>query len=336
MGFIDEVEITVKSGNGGPGCISFRRERFLPKGGPDGGDGGKGGDVFIRSSSRTHSLLDSNSRRSFKARNGSPGMGKKRNGKKGKDIEIVVPVGTVIKDTESGQIIADLTHDDQRILVAKGGKGGKGNKRFATSTNRAPAFALKGETGQEKKIGLELKLIADIGLIGFPNVGKSTILSRLSDAYPKIASYPFTTLAPNLGVIVFDFEQDLTIADIPGLVEGASEGKGLGHKFLKHIERTRSLFHIIDLHNPCSGDVLNDFHLIEKELGLFGDSLARKGQLILLNKIDLCAPGGPDIDWACKIFREIGHDCIPVSALTGAGMDKVKTWIKENILPRLN
>ena len=238
MGFVDEAEITVRSGDGGAGCVSFRRERYLPKGGPDGGDGGKGGNVVVKATSRLHSLYDLDPRRSFSAQNGNAGKNKNRSGKKGKDIEILVPVGIMIKDQETGALLGDLVHDQQEIVVLKGGIGGKGNQHFATPANRTPRFAQEGQKGTEKRLKLELKLIADLGIIGLPNAGKSTLLSRISNAHPKIGNYPFTTITPNLGVVSFGDERTLAVADIPGLVEGASSGKGLGHRFLQHIERS--------------------------------------------------------------------------------------------------
>ena len=266
MGFVDEAEIAVKSGDGGAGCISFRSERFVPKGGPDGGDGGKGGDVFFKATRRLYSLYDFSARRYFKAQNGRPGRSKNKAGKKGRDIEIQVPVGTMVKDKETGELLADLVHDAQQILLVAGGEGGRGNSHFATATNRAPRFAQEGQKGREKRLKLELKLIADIGIIGLPNAGKSTLLSRLSNAHPKIANYPFTTLAPNLGVIILDDEQSLTIADIPGLVEGASNGRGLGHRFLGHIERTSFLLHL--LLNLCHGVI----YYIDHRFAAYGSS----------------------------------------------------------------
>jgi len=287
MGFIDEAEITVKSGDGGAGCVSFRKERFVSKGGPDGGDGGKGGNVLIKATKRLYSLYDFSSRRYFKAQNGKPGRGKNRSGTKGRSIEILAPIGTIVKDQETGELLADLVHDNQEIILVQGGDGGKGNKHFATSTNRAPRFAQEGQQGKQKRLKLELKLIADIGIIGLPNAGKSTLLSRLSNAHPQIADYPFTTLSPNLGVLTFDDEQSITIADIPGLVEGASNGRGLGHRFLQHIERTGLLLHMLDIYQPGSGDILKDFFIVQKELTSSNPSLMKKHQVIVLNKIDL-------------------------------------------------
>ncbi len=322
MGFIDEVLITVKSGDGGAGCVSFRREKFIPKGGPDGGDGGKGGDVLIKTTRRLYSLYDFESRRYFKAHNGKPGRGQSRSGKKGSDIEMLVPVGTMVKDQETGELLADLVHDGQQIVVLEGGEGGKGNKHFVTSTNRSPRFAQEGRKGKEKRLLLELKFIANIGIIGLTSAGKSTLLSRLSRAHPKIADYPFTTITPNLGVIIFNDEKSLTIADIPGLVEGASQGKGLGHRFLRHIERTNFLLHILDLFSPNSGDVVKDFYIVQEELDKYHSSLAQKEQMVVLNKIDLVPAG--DVKRARHIFKELGYECLAISALTGEGVEELK------------
>ncbi|MBW2002616.1 MAG: GTPase ObgE, partial [Deltaproteobacteria bacterium] len=322
MKFIDEAEITVKSGDGGAGCVSFRKEKFVSKGGPNGGNGGKGGNVLIKSTIQLYSLYDFSSERYFKAQNGERGRGQNRSGKKGNSIEILAPIGTIVKDKETGELLADLFHDGQQIVLVKGGEGGKGNKHFTTSTNRAPRFAQEGQQGEEKRLKLELKLIADIG--GLPNVGKSTLLSRLSNAHPQIADYPFTTLAPNLGVLTFNDEQSLTIADIPGLVEGASNGRGLGHRFLQHIERTRFLLHMLDIYQPSSGDILKDFSIIQEELKLSHPSLIKKNQVILLNKTDLTAINGKGIDEICHSFNDLGYECLAISALAGKGLEELK------------
>jgi len=332
MGFIDEAEITVKSGDGGAGYVSFRKERFVSKGGPDGGDGGKGGNVLIQATKRLYSLYDFSSRRYFKAQNGKPGRGKNRSGTKGRSIEILAPIGTIVKDEETGELLADLVHDNQQIILVKGGDGGKGNKHFTTSTNRAPRFAQEGQQGKEKRLKLELKLIADIGIIGLPNAGKSTLLSRLSNAHPQIADYPFTTLAPNLGVLTFDDEQSITIADIPGLVEGASNGRGLGHRFLQHIERTGFLLHMLDIYQPSSGDILKDFFIVQKELKLSHPSLMKKNQVIVLNKIDLKPINGKGMKKICHSFNDLGYKCLAISALAGEGLEELKQLLKDKAL----
>jgi len=332
MGFIDEAEITVKSGDGGAGCVSFRKERFVSKGGPDGGDGGKGGDVLIKATKRLYSLYDFSSRRYFKAQNGKPGRGKNRSGTKGRSIEILAPIGTIVKDQETGELLADLVHDNQEIILVQGGDGGKGNKHFATSTNRAPRFAQEGQQGKQKRLKLELKLIADIGIIGLPNAGKSTLLSRLSNAHPQIADYPFTTLSPNLGVLTFDDEQSITIADIPGLVEGASNGRGLGYRFLQHIERTGLLLHMLDIYQPGSGDILKDFFIVQKELTSSNPSLMKKHQVIVLNKIDLNPINSKGIKKICRSFNDLGYECLAISALAGQGLEELKQLLKNKAL----
>jgi GTP-binding protein len=329
MKFIDEAEITVRSGDGGAGCVSFRREKFIPKGGPDGGDGGKGGDVLVKATRRFHSLYDFESRRYFKAQNGGAGSGKNKSGKKGLDTLILVPLGTTIWDLETGELLVDLVIDNQQIVLVEGGEGGKGNKHFATSTHRTPRFAQEGQKGTEKRLKLELKLIADIGIIGLPNAGKSTLLSRLSSADPKIANYPFTTITPNLGVMMFDEDQSLTLADIPGLIEGASSGKGLGHKFLQHIERTNILLHVLDIHRFRLRDILRDFSTVQRELRAYHPSLINKDQVIALNKIDIAAMSRRDLEETCRVFRNKGHACRVISALTGEGLDELKELLRQ-------
>ena len=295
--FIDQVKIRVKAGDGGHGCVSFRREKFVPKGGPDGGDGGDGGDVILVADPQIHTLYDFYYKAEFKAENGKPGMGKKMKGKDGEDLILKVPVGTIVKDAETGEIIADLVKPGQRVILAKGGKGGKGNARFTTPTRQAPRIATPGTPGEEKTLILELKLIADVGLVGLPNAGKSTFLSRVSAAKPKIADYPFTTLHPNLGVVKLFDEKTFIIADIPGLIEGAHKGIGLGHDFLKHIERTRVLLYLLDASK--GEEVLKDFEILKKELELFNPELLKKDYLIALNKIDLI----PDYEERQKLVK---------------------------------
>jgi GTPase len=324
MDFLDEALITAKSGDGGRGCASFRRERFIPKGGPDGGDGGDGGDVIVRATERLNSLLPFRYRRLFKAQKGQPGRGQNKSGKDGQDIVVEVPPGTIIQDPDTGETIADLVLDEEEIILLRGGRGGWGNQHFATSTNRAPRKAQPGLPGQEKRFRFILKTLAHIGLIGLPNAGKSTLLSRLTTARPKIADYPFTTLIPNLGVIVFDEGETLTVADIPGLIEGASEGRGLGHRFLKHIERTGLLLHLIDItYRPRSG-LVEDFEKVTEELEAYSPSLAKKRQMVLVNKMDLYAPGHRDVDEVIRKLKKRGYEAFPVSALTGQGLDDVK------------
>ena len=324
MDFLDEVVIDVVSGDGGRGCVSFRREKFISKGGPDGGNGGEGGSIIIRATGKSFTLTDYISRRYFKAKNGEPGRGKKQSGKNGADIVLDVPIGTVIQDNDTGEILADLTHEGQEILLAQGGIGGKGNKHFASSTNRAPRMAQPGCPGQDKKLNLSLKFLADIGLIGFPNAGKSTLLSRITSATPRVDSYPFTTIFPNLGVMTFDDESFLVIADIPGLIEGAGLGRGLGHRFLKHIERTRLLLHLIDITYEPEQDILEDYNTIRSEMRVYNPSLIDKPQMVLINKIDLHDTRRRDLDELQEAFKAIGVESFPVSALTGEGLAELK------------
>ncbi len=321
MGFLDEVVITVRSGDGGKGCVSFRRQRFIPKGGPDGGDGGDGGNVIVRATRRLYTLQDYAYRPSIKAKNGAPGRGKDQSGKKGPDLILEVPLGTIISDDTTGELIADLVEQDQEVIVARGGKGGKGNKHFATATNRAPRFAQPGTPGEEKRLRLSLKFIADIGLIGYPNVGKSTLLSKLTQARPKIDNYPFTTLVPNLGVLYLETDFPVVIADIPGLVEGASAGKGLGHQFLKHIERTRLLIHVLDVNQHVGSDILKDFKVLAQELQKYDPTITTKPRLVLINKMDVYDPEIRDIKRLREELEKLGLESFPVSGLTGQGLD---------------
>ncbi len=329
MGFLDEAVIHVVSGNGGKGCVSFRRARFIPKGGPDGGDGGKGGDVIIRASNKLHTLSDFGSRRRFKAQDGVSGKGSNLTGKNGEDAVIEVPLGTIISDNETGEILGDLIKHDQELIILAGGIGGKGNKHFATSTNRAPRFAQDGIPGESKNLKLTLKQLADIGLIGLPNAGKSTLLSCLTMARPKIDRYPFTTIVPNLGILDLDEEESLTIADIPGLIEGASEGKGLGHRFLRHIERTRYLLHVIDVSQAPADDPLRDFDTLEEELTRYDTSLIEKKRVIVANKIDLERDDGVKTDDIISKLSDIGLKIFPVSAMTGKGISELKLFLRE-------
>jgi len=324
MNFLDEALITAKSGDGGRGCVSFRRERFIPKGGPDGGDGGRGGDVIVRATERLNSLIEFRYKRVFRAKNGEPGRGRNQSGKDGKDAVIEVPPGTIIQDADTGETIADLVSDKQDFLLLKGGQGGLGNQHFATSTNRAPRKAQPGLPGEEKRFRFILKTLAHVGLIGLPNAGKSTLLSRLTTARPKIADYPFTTLVPNLGVIVLDDGKSLTVADIPGLIEGASRGRGLGHGFLKHIERTMLLLHIIDITGTPPNGLLDDFEKIEEELEVYSPSMAQKRQIVLINKMDIHTSEHRDVKKVIEALKERGYEAYPVSALTGVGLEDVK------------
>jgi GTPase len=331
MGFLDEAVIHVVSGNGGKGCVSFFRARFIPKGGPNGGDGGKGGDIIIRASNKLLTLADFSSRRNFKAKNGGPGMGNNQKGKNGDDTVIEVPLGTIISDHETGEVLADLTSNEQEIPIVYGGIGGKGNRHFATAINRSPRYAQSGVQGESRRLKLTLKHLADIGLIGLPNAGKSTLLSCLTMARPKIDNYPFTTLIPNLGIMEIEGKKPLTIADIPGLIEGASEGKGLGHRFLKHIERTKFLLHIMDISDLPADNPLRDYYILEDELKRYNPTLITKKRKIVLNKIDLERSDGLKAKDIQRKIKEAGLSAIAVSALTGEGMEELKRFLKANV-----
>jgi GTPase len=314
----DEAKIHVKSGQGGSGIVHFRREKYVPRGGPAGGDGGKGGDVYLVVKPTMNTLIAFSHEVHFRAENGATGGSSNKTGRSGADLLIDVPPGTVVRDANSGAIIADMVQPDQRVRVAKGGRGGRGNARFATSTNQAPRIAEKGEPGEERWLQLELKLIADVGIVGVPNAGKSTLLSVISNAKPKIAAYPFTTLQPNLGVVVLD-DRDLVFADIPGLVEGAHSGAGLGHDFLRHIQRTRVLVHLLD---GTAEDPIADFHQINTELALFDDHLRQKPQIIAVNKLDM-----PQVQEYWPLIREelekLGYDPLAISAIAHQNVREV-------------
>ncbi|MDD5724028.1 MAG: GTPase ObgE [Syntrophales bacterium] len=322
MRFVDEAKIYIKSGDGGQGCVSFRREKFVPRGGPDGGDGGKGGDIVAIASRSHRTLLDMKFNQHHVARRGGQGGGNNRTGKNSDDVEIVVPVGTVIKDMETGELLADMTKDGQRAILALGGKGGRGNSRFKTSTNQAPRYAQEGIPGEEKTISLELKLIADVGTVGFPNVGKSTLIANVSAARPKIADYPFTTLKPNLGVVRLGDYMTFVIADIPGLIEGAHLGAGLGTKFLRHIERTSILLHVIDISKDPFTGAWNDFETINNELESFSPAVRAKPQIVAINKIDLTITR-ERLQEQVNIFEEKGLRVFPFSAVTGEGVGEL-------------
>lgn len=326
MAFVDEAKFNVKAGDGGNGCVSFRREKYVPKGGPDGGDGGRGGSVFLEASSNLTSLLDFKYRSHFKADNGKSGLGRKKHGRKGGDQVVLVPVGSLLKDVATGEVLADLDHDGARFLAAKGGDGGRGNVHFATAQNRAPRQSSKGKPGDEIWYRIELKLVADIGFVGMPNVGKSTLLSRLSAANPKIASYPFTTLEPQLGILQFDFREPCVLADIPGLIEGAHAGLGLGHKFLRHIERTRVILHVIDGSAP-GNQPFDNFRIMENELQQYSTELLERRQLILLNKTDLLS--AEELTELLATFSETDCELLTASALTGQGLTELRERLAE-------
>jgi GTP-binding protein len=328
MKFVDRAKIHVKAGDGGNGCVAWRREKFVPMGGPAGGNGGKGGDVILKADSRLQTLMDFKYTKHFKAKKGQHGSGSNKHGKAGEDLVLKVPVGTVVKDAETGEILADLTQDGQEVVVAKGGKGGKGNAAFKSSTNQSPDYAEEGEKGEERWIELELKLLADVGIIGFPNAGKSTLISVLSNAKPKIADYPFTTLSPVLGVVELDIGKSLILADIPGLIEGASQGAGLGHEFLRHIERTKFLVHVIDISDFRERDPLEAFEIINREMEAYSPMLMEKPQIVVGNKIDILSDK-EEIKKLKNSFEEKGYKFIPVSLATKEGIDELKNALKE-------
>ena len=319
--FIDEAKIHVQAGRGGRGCVSFRREKFVPRGGPDGGDGGKGGNVFLKASSRLNTLIDFRYRKHFKSERGMHGKGSNQTGRSAEDIWIEVPRGTVVRDAESGETIADLDQDGATILVARGGRGGRGNSHYVTSSSQAPEFAQEGEPGEERTLELELKLLADAGLVGLPNAGKSTLLSRISAARPKIAAYPFTTLAPLLGVVRLDEEVSMVVADIPGLIEGASSGHGLGLQFLRHIERTRILLHLIDISDEQPEEPTERFKVIRKELAQYGHGINSKAQIIVGTKLD--AANEKRLKQLQNFAKRQMMPFVAISAITGEGIDKL-------------
>lgn len=326
MRFVDEAVVEVAAGDGGSGCVSFLRERFRPRGGPDGGDGGRGGSVLVRASERTATLADHSYLRHFRAGRGSHGQGQDKNGKAGEDKIIEVPVGTLVRDMDSGEIIADLVEDGQEVVVVQGGRGGKGNRHFATSTHRAPRFAQPGEQGEKRTLRLELKLLADVGLVGLPNAGKSSLISAASHARPKVADYPFTTLTPNLGVVESD-EAPFTMADIPGLVEGAHKGAGLGLAFLKHVERTRLFVHVVDLSGE---DPLSDLTTIQAELKAYDPALAQRVSIVAANKMDL-EQAREQWDEFKAALGERGMTVFPISAATGWGVDELLLAIEREL-----
>ncbi|MBN1363741.1 MAG: GTPase ObgE [Syntrophaceae bacterium] len=322
MKFVDEAKIYVKAGHGGSGCVSFRREKFVPKGGPDGGDGGKGGDVIFRAVKSHHTLLDLKYKQHQTAKNGGHGSGNHRTGRSADDLEVAVPVGTIIKNFKTGEKLADLSKTGQTFVAARGGIGGKGNAHFTTSTHQTPRFAQEGMAGEEFTLQLELKLLADVGIIGFPNAGKSTFISRVSAAKPKIADYPFTTITPHLGVVKYSDGKSFVIADIPGLISGAHEGSGMGDKFLKHVERTSLLLHIIDISVEPNTNAWTNFTTINKELKHYNSELIQKPQIVALNKIDLTCVR-KSVKKEVALFKKKGIILHPFSAVTGEGVKEI-------------
>jgi len=320
--FIDEAKITVKGGDGGHGCIAFRREKYVPKGGPSGGDGGGGGSVYLISDPHDNTLLKFRFNHTFRAERGRHGEGSNRHGRSGSDLDVSVPIGTVVHDDETGEELHDFTKPGERVLIAKGGRGGHGNAHFASSVNRVPHKAQDGAPGEEKTLRLELKLLADVGLVGYPNVGKSTLISRISAARPKIAEYPFTTLEPHLGVVSVGMDQSFVVADIPGLIEGAHLGHGLGIQFLKHIERTRVLLHLIDMSAMSERDPVDEFHAIESELAEHNPDLPRKPKIIVAAKMDVAIP--EKVEKLERWTKKNNFELIKISSVTGAGLDQLK------------
>ena len=318
--FFDYTKINVKAGDGGNGCSAFRREKFVPFGGPSGGDGGKGGDVILKADSGLRTLIDFRYQTHYKADRGEHGEGSSMHGRNAKDTVLRVPVGTIVKDAETGRVIADLIHSGQEVIAAKGGKGGRGNKHFKSPKNTAPTFAENGDLGENKWLILELKLLADVGLVGFPNVGKSTIISKVSAAKPKIADYHFTTLSPNLGLVKLDQGESFVMADIPGLIEGAAEGAGLGHRFLRHTERTKVLIHVLDISGSEDRDPVEDFKKINIELEKYSPKLIKRPMIIAANKMDVTGA-----EEKLREFEEQveGYEIFPVSAVTGEGLNKL-------------
>ncbi|NIP99450.1 MAG: GTPase ObgE [Nitrospinaceae bacterium] len=326
--FVDQVKITVHAGNGGDGCCSFRREKFIPKGGPDGGDGGKGGDVIFRAVQNLSTLLDLRYQQLYRAEHGRPGSGQLKTGRNGEDCVIPVPVGTLVRDFETREILADLTEDLQEYVAARGGRGGRGNDHFKSSTNRAPRRADPGEAGERCILFVELKLLADVAIIGFPNAGKSTLIATISNARPKIADYPFSTLVPNLGLVKVDEFQSFVAADIPGLIEGAHLGKGLGTQFLKHTERTRLLVHLLDFSLMSGRDPLADYEIIQNELRHFSRELYDKPQILVAHKID--HPEAEEkLEKHRKRLEAINPNVLAVSSVTGQGIRELVYRIYE-------
>ena len=327
--FVDYTKIKIKSGDGGNGAVSFRREKYVAAGGPDGGDGGKGGDVYFTVDKNKNTLIDFRYNKKFKATNGENGSGAKCSGKSGEDIYIGVPIGTVIKDAETKKVLADLSKEGQTECILKGGRGGKGNQHFATSTRQAPRFAIDGEKGIEKEVILELKMLADVGLLGFPNVGKSTFLSTVTDARPKIANYQFTTLEPNLGVVKSKDGSSFVIADIPGIIEGASEGVGLGLQFLRHVERTRLLLHLVDVSGMEGRKPVQDFEIINEELKKYSEKLASRKQIIVATKCDIINEElYKDLE---NLAKEKNMEIFKISSATGEGINNLLTYVTNTL-----
>ena len=336
--FTDYVKIYVTAGKGGNGAISFRHEKYVAAGGPDGGDGGKGGNVYFKVDKDANTLIEFRYKKKFKAQNGENGQGARKYGKSGDDLYIKVPIGTVIKDANTNEVLADLSEPEEEALILKGGRGGLGNSHFATPTRQAPRFAQDGEPGEEKELILELKLLADVGLIGFPNVGKSTFLSVVTSATPKIANYHFTTIDPNLGVVKSKYGDSFVIADIPGIIEGASEGAGLGIQFLRHIERTRLLLHFIDVSGSEGRNPVDDYNKINDELKKYSEKLARRKQIIVASKSDLIQDDDKNFNELKKIAKKNSQPIFKISAVTGDGIEELMNYVSKTLktLPKEN
>ena len=328
--FTDYVKIYAQAGKGGNGAISFRHEKYVAAGGPDGGDGGRGGDVYFKVDPDANTLIEFRFKKKFKAENGENGQGARKYGKSAEDLYIPVPIGTVIKDAETNQVLADLSTPGQEALILKGGRGGLGNSHFATATRQAPRFAQDGDPGEEKELVLELKLLADVGLIGFPNVGKSTFLSKVTSATPKIANYHFTTIEPNLGVVTSKYGDSFVIADIPGIIEGASDGVGLGIQFLRHIERTRLLLHFIDVSGTEGRDPVKDYQVINDELKDYSEKLSHRTQIIVANKSDI-AQDDDNYKKLADIAEKNGQKIFKISAATGEGVEELMNYVSKTL-----
>lgn len=322
MRFIDQAKVYVKAGDGGRGCVSFRREKFIPMGGPNGGDGGRGGHIIFIADTNVNTLLDIKLQQHYRAKKGEHGKGKDMHGKNGKDLVIRVPLGTMIKEAETGEMIADLTEEEQSLIVVKGGRGGLGNAHFKSATRQSPRFAQPGEPGDEKNLILELKLLADVGLLGLPNAGKSTLISALSSARPKIADYPFTTLAPILGVVKYGDYGSFVIADIPGLIEGAHKGTGLGFQFLRHVERTSILLHLVDISEMAEGDSVENLEKINNELMLYNSDMMKKQQVVAATKLDIKGDG-KRLDRLAQYCKDKSYDFYPICSVTGEGLKEL-------------
>lgn len=328
--FIDQVTISIKAGDGGDGCCSFRREKHIPLGGPDGGDGGRGGDVILQVDPNLSTLIDLRYKKLYQAENGKLGKGNQMTGRSGKDLMVCLPPGTLVKNKETDELLVDLKEADQQFVVAKGGNYGQGNIRFKSATNRAPKKFGTGKPGESCQLFLELKLLADVGIIGFPNAGKSTLISRISNARPKVAGYPFTTLVPNLGIVRLDEGESFVAADIPGLIEGAHKGKGLGHQFLRHIERTRLLLHLIDFSDIDSDNILDRYHKLQNELKAFSENLFDKPQILVATKMD-DPQSAINLEKVKPAMKEMNPSLFTISSVTGEGIEQLLWKIKEGL-----